>query len=215
MKTLSKFAALVITMSLLSTFGSAESAKPAAAAPKNLVAGISGQVTGIPNWTGFSSLTLIPGAALFPVTSANTVLYLGFVGGSTADITNMVIYKTNRGSTKIRGVIPVKLGGVSNPSINLASTTVCPTQPLSTTNACVIRLDPTVLALSPLSDYYFVMFLPNDSNNAGISSAHTTATTTNLSGGFVSGTDESHLTVGQSIPAFTQQLDFLMYVMTN
>ena len=210
---LSKFVSLAVMTSLFSTLSLAQSA--AGAAPKNLVTGISGPVTSNVQWAGYTSVTLIPGAAIFPVTSANTTLYLGFTAGTTADVNNMVIYKTNRGSKKITSVTPVKLGGVSNPSISLASATVCPVQPVSTTNPCIVRLDPTVLALSALSDYYFAVFFTNDTNNQTLGSIQSASTTTSLSGGGTNG-DLSRLTVGQTIPApsFTQ-LDFLMYVMTN
>ena len=61
---------------------------------------------------------------------------------------------------------PVKLKGVSNPIISLTNKKVCPTQPLSITNPCVIRLDPITLTPSTLSDYYLVMYFGNNSNNA-------------------------------------------------
>ena len=184
--------------------------------PQNLLAGVTGTVGAASNWGGYSSLTLIPGAALFPVSSANTTLYLGFTGGTTADITNMVIYKTAKGGSKITSVTPVKLGGVSNPSIHLSTTSACPVQPPSTASPCLIRLDPTVLALSPLSDYYFVVFFTSDSNNVGMSATVPNFAKTSLSGWYVLA-DESHLTVGKSIPAGLGNAGpyFLMYVMSN
>ena len=112
-------------------------------------------------------------------------------------------------------MIPVKLGGVSNPSITLSNATVCPVQPLSTTNPCVIRLDPTVLAVSPLSDYYLVMFLTADTNNQTLGAAVGAPARTSLSGGYTH-SDLTHLTVGQSVPTPTNpELDYLMYVLTN
>lgn len=188
----------------------------AAAGPQNLVAGVSGVVTSDVSWAGNSALVLIPGAALFPIASPNTVLYLGFTAGSTADIGNMVIYKTARGNATITQVIPMKLGGVSNPTINLASTSVCPVAP-STTHPCTIRLDPTVLALSPLSDYYFVVFFLNDTNNKTVGGADPGNTRSSLSGLTITG-DQTRLTTGKAVPnvsLFSHSLDFLMYVMTN
>ena len=128
----------------------------------------------------------------------------------------MVIYKTARGSSKITSVTPVKLGGVSNPSIHLSSSSVCPVQPVSGANPCVIRLDPTVLALSPLSDYYFVAFFTSDTNNQTVAAAVPSFSKSSLLGWFIFA-DESHLTVGQSIPAGIGNSGpyFLMYVMSN
>ena len=212
MKTISKLATLTLALVLASLF-LAQTA--AAAAPKNLVAGVSGQVTSDVYWAGYSALSLIPGAALFPITSTNTVLYLGFTAGNTADVGNMVIYKTARGSTTITAVIPVKLGGVSNPTINLASTSTCPVQPVSAANPCITRLDPNVLALSPLSDYYFVVFFTNDTNNQTVGGADPGNTRSSLSGLMITG-DGTQLKVGQSVPGpTTHYMDFLMYVMTN
>ena len=213
MKTLSKFAAFMLGMFALASL-IASQASAATAAAKNLVAGVTGPVTSNVSWAGFSSVTLIPGATLFPIASANTTLYLGFTAGTTADIGNMVIYKTARGSMKITSVTQVKLGGVSNPSIALSTSAVCPTHPLSATAPCTVRLDPTVLALSPLSDYYFAVFFTNDTNNGTVGAAVSGSTKTSLSGGFI-GSDQTHLTVGQLVPALSNQLDFLLYVMTN
>jgi hypothetical protein len=203
---------------------------PAAAstAAKNLLIGVTGQVnsdlqpppysSALPNWAGNSALVLMPGAALLPVTSAKTTLYLGFTAGSTADIGGMVIYTTARGGTAITAVTPVKLGGVSNPSINLASTSVCPVAP-SPANPCIVRLDPTALALSPLFDYYFVVYFTNDTNNKAIGGADPDNTRTSLSGLSIAG-DGTQLKVGGSVPVnesnpTTHYMDFLMYVMSN
>jgi hypothetical protein len=207
MKTICKFATLSLVTSVFASLCPAQ-------APRNLVAGVSGQVTSDANWAGNSALSLIPGAALFPITSTNTVLYLGFTAGSTADVGNMVIYTTKRASTKITKVTPVTLGGVSNPSIDLASTSVCPVPP-STTNPCTIRLDPTVLSLSPLADYYFVVFFTNDTNNKTVGGADPGNTRSSLSGLTIVG-DETRLKVGQAVPGpTTHVMDFLLYVMTS
>jgi len=216
MKTLIKLAVptLFIFVVLLPNFAQAQAAP--AAAPKNLLAGVSGPLNNSTSWSNYSSLSLIPGAGQFGVVSPNTTLYIGFTGGTTADISNMVIYKTARGGSKITSVTPVKLGGISNPSINLTSTTVCPSQPVSNVNPCVVRLDPTVLALSPLSDYYFVIYFTADSNNAAINAPWPATPKTSLGGWYASG-DQSHLTVGQSIPVGNGGGGpyFLLYVMSN
>lgn len=215
MKSFCKFTipTLVMLAITLTNFAVAQTPGPL---PKNLVAGVTGPVGSSNNWSGYSALNLISGASQFGVASPNTTLYVGFTGGSTADISNMVIYKTARGSSKITSVTPVKLGGVSNPSIQLSSTAVCPVQPVSTANPCIIRLDPTVLALSPLSDYYFVAFFTSDTNNQTVAAAVPSFSKSSLLGWFILA-DESHLTVGQSIPAGigNNGPDFLMYVMSS
>ena len=179
----------------------------------NLVPGVS-LVTNSSNWSNFSAINLIPGSALFPVNSARTVLYVGFTNGSQAVISNMVVYTTSRGSTKIKAVTPVKLKGVSNPSISLTNTANCPVQPVSTTNPCIVRLDPAALTLSSLNDYYFVIFFPTNANNSALSVATPSSTNFGLVGGFVSG-DSSRLTVGQSVPVVTSQPQALMSVRSN
>ena len=118
MKTIYKFATLTLMMLAVSVCGFS------AVKPENLVRGVVGPVTANTSWAGYSNLALIPGAALIPVTSTQTVFYLGFTAGTEADINNMVLYTTARGSLKITAVTPVKLGGVSNPSIDLVNPTV-------------------------------------------------------------------------------------------
>src|ERR1039457_194733 len=131
MKTVYKFAVLTLTMFAVTVCGFAQDG-PQVKAPLNLERGVTGPVTGNTSWAGYSALNVIPGAGLIPITSKTTAFYLGFTAGSTADISKMVLYTTARGSTTISAVTPVTYGGVSNPSINLASKTVCAVQPLST-----------------------------------------------------------------------------------
>lgn len=135
--------------------------QPPATAPINLVAGVGGPVSSSNQWSNYSALNLIAGAFIFPAVAGvkTTVLYIGFTAGTEADLGNMVLYTTKRGNSKITAVTPVKLKGVSNPIISLSNKKVCPTQPVSVTNPCVVRLDPMTLNLSTLSDYYFVMYL--------------------------------------------------------
>src|SRR5579863_10562479 len=155
---------LVITFASLGSITVAQQ-RPATA-PINLVAGVGGPVASSNQWENYSALNLIAGAFIFPAVSGvkTTVLYIGFTAGTEADIGNMVLYTTKRGNYKISAVTPVKLGGVSNPIISLTNKKVCPAQPISVTNPCVIRLDPIRLTPTTLSDYYFVMYLGSNSN---------------------------------------------------
>jgi hypothetical protein len=216
MKTVYRFATL--TLMVLAVFAGVFSQKAAAAAkPENLVRGVVGPVTNNTSWSGFSALNLIPGAALIPVTSTTSVFYLGFTAGTTVDISNMVLYTTARGSSIITAVTPVKLGGITNPSINLASVTVCPVQEISDFNPCIVRLDPTKISLSALSDYYLVVyFTANDSNNSSVGATIPIFQQSSLTGWFIS-SDQTELKVGASIPSGNSghQPYFLMYVMTN
>jgi hypothetical protein len=216
MKTVYRFATL--TLMGLAVFAGVFSQQAAAAAKaENLVRGVVGPVTNNTSWSGFSALSLIPGAALIPVTSTTSVFYLGFTAGTTVDISNMVLYTTARGSSTITAVTPVKLGGITNPSINLASVTVCPIQEISNFNPCIVRLDPTKITLSALSDYYLVVyFTANDSHNSSVGATVPTLQQSSLMGWFIS-SDQTELTVGASIPSGNSghQPYFLMYVMTN
>jgi hypothetical protein len=189
-----------------------------ATAPINLVAGVGGPVSSSNQWSDYSALNLIAGAFIFPAVASvkTTVLYIGFTAGTEADIGNMVLYTTKRGNSKIAAVTPVKLKGVSDPIISLTNKKVCPTQPVSVTNPCVIRLDPMALTLSTLSDYYFVMYLSTSNNNATLGAANAQYPITSLTGWYLSG-DQTRLTVGSSIPSGYSGSHpyFLLYVMSN
>jgi hypothetical protein len=216
MKTVYRFTTLTL-MALAVLMGGMPQQASAAAKPENLVRGVIGPVTGNTSWSGYSTLSLIPGAALIPITSANAVFYLGFTAGAKADISDMVLYTTPRGSLTISAVTPVTLGGVSNPSIDLASVSVCPVQEISNFNPCIVRLDPTKITLSALSDYYLVIyFTASDSNNSAIGATVPSLGQSSLMGWFIS-SDETKLAVGGSIPAGNSghQPYFLMYVMSN
>ena len=189
-----------------------------ATTPINLVAGVGGPVSTSSQWENYSALNLIAGAFIFPAVAQvkTTALYIGFTAGTEADIGNMVVYTTKRGGSKITAVTPVKLKGVSNPIISLTNKKVCPTQPISTSNPCVVRLDPIKLALSTLSDYYFVMYLTSNSNNAVLGAANSQYPITSLTGWFL-GNDQTQLRVGGSIPSGYSGSHpyFLLYVMSN
>jgi hypothetical protein len=185
------------------------------AATVNLVRGVVGPVSSNVSWANYSIFNLIPGSAVFPTTSSTTVFYLGFTAGSKADIGNMVVYTTARGSLKISKVTPVTYGGTSVPSINLGSASVCAVAP-SSSKPCIVRFDPTSLSLSPASDYYFVIFFKNDSNNGSIGAAQSSPGQSSLVGEYLGGADYTRLAVGESIPSVPNgSTDFLMYVMND
>jgi hypothetical protein len=189
-----------------------------AAPPINLVAGVGGPVSSSNQWANFSALNLIAGAFIFPAVAQvkTTFLYIGVTAGTEADIGNMVLYSTKRGNSKITAVTPVKLKGVSNPIISLTNKRVCPTQPISTSNPCVIRLDPITLTPSTLSDYYFVMYFTNNSNNSTVGAANAQYPITSLTGWYLGG-DQTQLKVGNPIPSGYSGSHpfFLLYVMSN
>src|SRR6202789_182029 len=125
MKTIFKIATLTLMIFAVSGYGFS------AAKAENLERGIIGPVGSNVSWSGYSVIAQVPGAGLIPVTSTTTVFYLGFTAGTQADISGMVLYTTPRGGTKISAVTPIKLGGVSDPSIDLASSSVCPVVEIS------------------------------------------------------------------------------------
>jgi hypothetical protein len=212
MKTIFKFATLTLMMFVVSVCGFS------ASKAENLERGIVGPVSSNANWSGYSVVEQIPGAGLIPVTSTTTVFYLGFTAGTEADISGMVLYTTLRGGTTISAVTPVKFGGVSNPSIDLASTSVCPVPEISAFNPCIVRLDPTAITLSALNDYYLVVyFTASDSNDEALGVTAPSWEQTSLRGTYITG-NETQLSVGGSIPStlsFTNQPYLLMYVMTD
>jgi hypothetical protein len=217
MKTVCKFAALTLTMMAVtvSGFSQKSTTQGPATTTQNLVRGVIGPAGSNASWSNYSVFNAIPGSAVFPLTSSTTVFYFGFTGGTEADIGNMVVYTTPRGSLTISAVTPVTLGGISNPSIQLGNTSVCPVTPSSTT-PCIVRFDPTTLTLSPASDYYFAVYYPNDANNSNIAGTQPNSNQTSLVGTYFGGTDFTHLTVGQSIPGVPNRSpSFLMYVMNN
>ncbi len=217
MKTVCKFATLILMIFGVSVCGFSQrmTAQKPAAATQNLVRGVVGPPGSNSEWSNYSVFNLVPGSGLFPITSSTTVFYFGFTAGTEADIANMVVYTTARGSLTITAVTPVTLGGVSNPSILLSNTSVCPVAP-STTAPCIVRFDPTTLTMTPSSDYYFVVYFTNDNNNQGIAGTQPGNNQTSLAGAYFGGTDYTHLTVGQSIPgAAGRSPAFLMYVMNN
>jgi hypothetical protein len=209
---------LMLTIVLACLAGSAVAQERPAAPPINLVAGVGGPVSTSSQWDNYSALNLIAGAFIFPAVAQvkTTVLYIGFTAGTEADIGNMVLYTTKRGNSTITAVTPVKLKGVSDPIISLTNKKTCPTQPISTNNPCVIRLDPIALTPSTLSDYYFVMYFSSDSNNADVGAANAQYPITSLTGWYED-SDETRLTAGEQIPSGYSGSHpyFLLYVMDN
>jgi hypothetical protein len=207
---------LAITIACLASTAVAQQ-RPATP-PINLVAGVGGPVSSSNQWSNYSALNLIAGAFIFPAVAQikTTVLYVGFTAGTEADLGNMVLYTTKRGGSKITAVTHVKYKGVSNPIISLTNKKVCPTQPISTANPCVIRLDPITLTPSTLSDYYVVMYFASNTNNQTVGAANSQYPITSLTGWFLSG-DQSQLKVGNSIPSGYSGSHpyFLLYVMSN
>jgi hypothetical protein len=127
----------------------------------------------------------------------------------------MVVYTTPPGSLTISAVTPVQLGGISNPSIDIGSASVCPVPP-SSTQPCIVRLDPTTLTLSADSDYYLVLFFTNDINNSSVGATQASTAQTSLAGMYFGNTRYTNPTVGASIPGVaTSGSTFLMYVMND
>ncbi|MBI3478605.1 MAG: hypothetical protein HY010_22995 [Acidobacteria bacterium] len=197
MKTFCKFTASVLLMFLMATYSVGQTDAPQAALA-NISEGVGTINGGSNNWAGFSELVLIPGSSFLGIKAATNVFTLVFTGGSTVDIGNMVLYKTARSGGANLGTKKLTLGLVSNPSINLTSPSVCPNQPVSTTNPCYIKLDALKGALSPLNDYYFVVFFLNDTNNQTVVGGRSPLQGA-LSGFFMSG-DETRIKKNGAIP---------------
>jgi hypothetical protein len=212
MKTIFKFATLAAMAFAFSTPSFAQQ-------NENRLRGIVGPVRSSTGWSGASIVSEVPGAALFPILGSTTSFYLGFTAGVQADINNMVLYTTRRGSLKITAVTPVTLGGVPNPSIDLASASVCPVVEISANNPCIVRLDLTPIRLVAPNDYYLaVYFTTSDTNNNTLGVTQPAyQQSTSLRGSYTSG-DESRLAVGASIPSSVTSNTapyLLMYVMTE
>jgi hypothetical protein len=222
MRTLSKIARpgfLISTITFASLANTALAQQAATASPKNLVGGAFGPLFTSPKWAGYSALNLIPGASVFPLTvsSPTTVLYIGFTAGTVADINHMVLYSTRRQSAIITAVTPVTLKGISDPSILLTDHEVCPNQPISNANPCIVRLDPMALTLSALNDYYFVLYFTDNSLNLVLGAAVPVYRNGSLNATYLAA-DESQLKVGQSVPygtSYGRSSYFLIYVMNN
>jgi hypothetical protein len=196
MKTFLKSA--IALLMLLSTFAMAED--QAKATLENIVAGVFTTASNT-NWAGLSSVNLIAGTSVMPATSTQTVLYIAFTGGTNADLGNMVLYTTTaRSAYTVNAVTKVTYKGATNPSFNLTNTSICPTQPVSATNPCIIKLDPINLVLSTVVDYYFVAYFVNDSNNETLAAASPALSHITTLTGFVDNKDDTGIAVGGTLP---------------
>ena len=220
MKRAFRIAALALTTFAIAMYGfsqeSTKVVKPAVTTTQNLVRGVFGPISSNSGWSNYSVFNLVSGSSLFPGSSTTATFYYGFTAGSTANLGNAVVYTTARGSLVITAATPVTLGGVSGATLLLSSTSVCPTQPLSTTSPCIVRFDPATVTTSPANDYYFVVYFQNNANNSSIAAAQPINGHSGFSGTYAGGTDYTSLTVGQSIPtSVVSTPEFLMYVTNN
>jgi hypothetical protein len=170
-----------------------------------------------PSWDGYSEVALIPGASLMGPKSTATALYLGFTGGTEADIGNMVLYQTARNAITVLRAIKVTLGTTQSPQINLTSTSVCPTQPVSVSNPCIVRLDTLNFGLAPTSDYYLAIYFTLDTNNETISGMGQSVLPGALSGFYLYG-DQTKVKDGGAVPqnnTTTPQSPFFLAYVTN
>lgn len=215
MKTIYKVATFTLMMFALAVCAFAQAEVPLAALA-NLTEG-QGTIAsgGNPQWDGLSELVLIPGASLLGASSSTTALYLGFTGGSTVDVGNMVLYTAPRGGNTVLKATKVTLGGSASPSINLTNPATC-SQPVSPTNPCIVRLDTVKAALSPLNDYYFVIYFMLDTNNEKITGTGGSAAPGALSGWFLYG-DQTRIGVKGALPANenVDQPPFFLTYITN
>jgi hypothetical protein len=216
MKSFYRLATLTLMMMVLAASAFAQKQVPETA----LVNLTEGQGTiassGNPSWDGLSELVLIPGASLMGASSSTTALYLGFTGGSEADIGNMVLYEVPRNGSTVLKVEKVTLGATQSPSIVLTDTSTCPVQPVSVTNPCIVRLDTVKLALSPLDDFYFAIYFTLDTNNEKISGAGQTGSQGALSGFSIYG-DQTRVGVKGALPTNedTDQPPFFLAYIAN
>ncbi|MGB8011052.1 MAG: hypothetical protein WCF68_05525 [Terriglobales bacterium] len=199
MKTFCKIATLTL-MAVLAASALAQTAAPDVTPLANLTEG-QGTIasSGGQAWDGISEFVLIPGASLMGASSTTTALYIGFTGGSEADIGNMVLYEVPRNGSTVLKAQKVTLGGSSTPSIVLTDTATCPVQPVSVTNPCIVRLDTVKLALSPLYDFYFTIYFTLDTNNEKISGVGQTSSPGALSGWSLYG-DQTRIGVKGALP---------------
>ena len=200
MKNTCKLATLALALCVIAASAVAQTTAPQTAL-SNIAEGTGTISNGTTAWAGSSELVLIPGTGLLPVKATTNFLSLGFYAGSTVDVGHMVLYKTARNRTTVLSAKVVTLGLVPNPSINLTSPSVCPIQPVSLSNPCIIKLDVVKGALSPLNDYYFAIYFSNDSNNApGVSGVGVSPNQGGLSGYNLVG-DQTRIKKNGSLPA--------------
>jgi hypothetical protein len=179
--------------------------------PQNLVAGVGAVITNY-SWANWTAMNRISGSSLI-ASSPTTRFYIGFTAGTTADISNMVLYTTARGQRVITAVTPVTLNGASNPSITLIDT--CNYE-ISNFAVCIVPLDALSVSLSPLNDYYLAIYFTNDSNNNILGVAKQAFPTSSLMGSDLLG-NATTLSVGQGVPVGNNNgvPHLLMYVLNQ
>jgi hypothetical protein len=199
MNTASKLA-MVALKSMVLAAGAVAMEQASAADLVNLTEGQGSVISsGNPSWDGLSELVLIPGASLMGNLSTTTALYLGFTGGTTVDIDNMVLYTTPRNGSTVTRITHITLNGSRSPSIDLTSTAVCPVQPVSATNPCIVRLDTLTQTLETLHDYYFAVYFTLDTNNETIAGLGRTNAPGALSGFALYG-DQTRIGANGALP---------------
>jgi hypothetical protein len=216
-----KIASFVLLLLVASTFAAAQdvvSAPVHKAAPlttvlSNLTEGAAGAPGNTVDWEGWSEIDEIPGAGLFGVDSTDSYFTIGFSAGSTVNITSMVAYTTARASNVVTKVTKVTYLKKANPSIDLTSTANCPTQPVSATNPCLIKLDKAALEMIATNDYYFAIYFTSDSENNSMRGAGGSNQSGALTGWQIDG-DDGLIPVGGTIPVGNSGAAplFLMYL---
>ena len=214
MKTGVRLASLALILLAASVPGMSQQTDKPATGTQNLVRGVGGPSGTNNGWGNYTVWSVVPGSALFPITSATTVFSVGFTAGTSADISNMVVYTTAHASNTITAVTPLTYGGSSSPSISLTNTAICPTAP-STANPCIVKFDSLALSLSPANDYYVAIYFTNDANNTTLGGTSPQLPQSSLWGWYNSG-NLTTLIVGNSISVASHSAPiFLMYVTNN
>ncbi len=215
-----KIASFVLLLLVAAAFAVAQDdadsvrkAKPLTTALMNLTEGAAGAPGNSTDWEGWSEVDYIPGAALFGVDSTDSYLTLGFSAGSTVNINSMVVYTTARASNIVTKVTKVTYLKKASPSIELTSTSNCPTQPVSATNPCFIKLDKIAVEMIATNDYYFAIYFTSDSENNSMRGAGGSNQSGALMGWQIDG-DDGLIPVGGTIPVGNQGAAplFLMYL---
>ncbi len=215
-----KIASFVLLLLVAAAFAVAQDdadsvrkAKPLTTALMNLTEGAAGAPGNSTDWEGWSEVDYIPGAALFGVDSTDSYLTLGFSAGSTVNINSMVVYTTARASNIVTKVTKVTYLKKASPSIELTSTSKCPTQPVSATNPCFIKLDKIAVEMIATNDYYFAIYFTSDSENNSMRGAGGSNQSGALMGWQIDG-DDGLIPVGGTIPVGNQGAAplFLMYL---
>lgn len=158
--------------------------------------------SGNTGWNNWSTITLLPGNSLLPVTnltgSPGTKIRFGFVGGTTADITNMVLYVTAQYTHVVQSSIQLTYQSQTFPisiPITSGSSQQAPT---------IVTLDSiplSTLTFDDAHDYFIVVYFTNDTANQSVSLIQSgQAFNASMLSVGVQGVDETGLTTGQTVP---------------